>query len=138
MAAKKVNPIVALLRLPEGYTVRLVRGELKVVAARKRKVVAVAKESKSMLNPVRATFKQNRRQILDWQESLQSTCKANKGIAFTSDEMYTALQSLCQNDEDEEYLDSEKRVAEYLNGLHRHPMATIRLQKDGEFYKYVG
>lgn len=119
------------LQLPEGYTVRKVGKSLKVVPMRRKKV-AIVKE-KAMLKAVRATI--GKRQIFEWQESLQDTLKANKGIAFTADEMYAALESVCREGED---LDDKHFVTNYLNALHRHPFATIRLQKDGDLYKYVG
>jgi hypothetical protein len=43
--AAKINPVIAKLQLPEGYTVRKVGNALKVVLARKHKAAIVKKET---------------------------------------------------------------------------------------------
>jgi len=91
--------------------------------------VLTSKE-KEMLKAVRATI--GKRQIFEWQESLQKTILANRDTDFTADEMYAALESVCREGED---LDSKRDVTEYLDAMVRMPFAPIRLQKDGESYK---
>ncbi len=123
--------MATLPQLPEGYTVRKIGNSLKVVPMRKRKV-AVVKE-KEMLKAVRATI--GKKQIFEWQESLQKTILANKEVSFTADEMYEALQSVCQEGED---LDDKDFVTQYLNAFVKHPLPPFRVRKDGDLYKYVG
>lgn len=120
---------MAALQLPEGFTVRKVGNSLKVVPMRKRKVAIVKKQ---MLNAVRSEYYGE----FDWQESLKDTVLANKETAFTAEEMYAALESVCQSGED---LDSKERVARRLEGLSQRP-CQIKLEKVGESYKfaYVG
>ena len=86
-----------------------------------------------MLKAVRATI--GKRQIFEWQESLQKTILANKETTFTADEMHAALESVCKEGED---LDSKRDTIEYLNGFVKSPFAPFRLRKDGELYRYVG
>lgn len=116
--------------LPEGYTVRKVGNSLKVVPQRKRKSAIVKKQ---MLNAVRAAI--GRKEIFEWQESVQKTILANKDQSFSADEMFQALESVCREGED---LDEKRYVIEYLDGLVKHPFSPVRLKKDGEQYKYVG
>jgi len=126
---KEIKTMAALL--PEGYTVRKVGNTLKVVPMRKRRVAIV--EEKEMLKAVRATI--GKKQIFEWQESLQKTILANKDQSFTADEMYAALESVCREGED---LDSKQFVTEYLNGFVKHPFPPFRVRKDGDLYKHVG
>lgn len=130
MAANKVNPLVKALQIPEGFTTRKVKGVLQVVPAKPRKAAIVKRE---MLKAVRATI--GKRQIFEWQESLQKTILANKEASFTADEMYAALESVCKEGED---LDSERDVVEYLDAFVKHPFPPFRVRKDGILYKYVG
>lgn len=122
---------MASLQLPEGYTVRKVGNSLKVVPMRKRRVAIV--EEKAMLKGVRATI--GKKQIFEWQGSLQKTILANKEADFSADEMYQALESVCHEGED---LDDKKYVIEYLNGFVKHPFPPFRVRKEGGLYKYVG
>ena len=122
---------MATLQLPEGYTVRKVGKFLKVVPMRRKKV-AIVKE-KAMLKAVRVTI--GKKQIFEWQESLQNTILANKEVSFTADEMYAALESVCKEGED---LDDKSFVIQYLNNFVKHPFPPFRVRKDGDLYKYVG
>jgi len=92
--------------------------------------VLEASKEEQMLKAIRATI--GKRQIFEWQESLQKTILANKDVSFTADEMYEALESVCREGED---LDSKRDVTEYLNALVRMPFAPIRLEKVGNAYK---
>jgi hypothetical protein len=118
---------MATIQLPEGYTVRKVGNSLKVVPMRRKKVV-IAKE-KAMLKAVRTLCAKE----FDWQESLKDTVLANKDVTFTADEMYAALESVCNEDE---YLDSKQQVITRLNFLCAHTLQ-IRLEKVAEqTYKF--
>ena len=88
-------------------------------------------EQKEMLNAVRATI--GKKQIFEWQESLQKTILANKEQSFTADEMHAALESVCKEGED---LDSKAEVMRYLEGLVKMPFSPIRLSKVGESYQF--
>jgi hypothetical protein len=115
------NKIVSELQLPEGYTVRKVKGVLKVVSARVRKAVIV--EEKAMLNAVRTTY--GKHKIFDWQESLKDTVLANREAIFTADEMYSALESVVQGDD---YFESKQEVIRRLEFLSVRTLQ-IRLEK---------
>lgn len=118
------------LQLPEGYTVRKVGKILKVVPMRRKSVIV---KEKSMLNAVRSEMYGE----FEWQESLKDTVLANKEIAFTADEMYLALESVCKVGDD---LDSKERVTRRLEGLSERT-CQIKLEKVAEqTYKfaYVG
>lgn len=128
-----VSKVVAELQLKEGLTVRKVKGVLKVVPAPKKKEAVIVKEENAMLKAVRATI--GKKQIFEWQESLQKTILANKDQGFTADEMYAALESVCRDGED---LDDRKFVTEYLDGFVKHPFPPFRVSKDGDQYRYVG
>ena len=126
--AAKINATVAALQLPEGFTVRKIKGVLKVVPARQRKA-AIAVEEKAMLKAVRTIFAKE----FDWQESMKDTVLANRETVFTADEMHEALESVCQEGED---LGSKRDVIERLDFLSRYTLQ-IRLEKIGEqTYKF--
>lgn len=85
----------------------------------------------SMLKAVRTEVKGYG---FEWQESLKDTVLANREVTFTADEMYAALESVCQPGED---LDSKERVARRLEGLSERT-CQIRLQKVAEqTYKFA-
>src|SRR5437588_5524824 len=113
--------MTALPQLPEGFTVRKIGNSLKVVPMRKRKVAIV---KKAMLNAVRSLSCKE----FDWQESLKDTVLANREQSFTADEMYQALESVCQEGED---LDSKKEVIRRLEFLSVRTLQ-IRLEKVAE------
>lgn len=118
---------MATLQLPEGYTVRKVKGVLKVVPMRKRVVIA----KKQMLNAVRSEYCGE----FDWQESLKDTVLANREAVFTVDEMYAALESVSRVGDDQ--LDSKERVARRLEGLSQRT-CQIKLEKVAEqTYKFA-
>jgi hypothetical protein len=126
---KEIKTMTAL-QLPEGYTVRKVGKILKVVPMRRKSVIV---KEKSMLNAVRSEMYGE----FEWQESLKDTVLANKEIAFTADEMYLALESVCKVGDD---LDSKERVTRRLEGLSERT-CQIKLEKVAEqTYKfaYVG
>jgi hypothetical protein len=120
--------MATLPQLPEGFTVRKVKGSLKVVPMRKK--VAIVK--KAMLNAVRSTY--GKHQIFDWQESLKDTVLANKETVFTADEMFAALESVVQGDD---YFESKQEVIRRLEYLSVRTLQ-IRLEKVAEqTYKFM-
>lgn len=130
MAANKVNPLVKALQIPEGFTTRKVKGVLRVVPAKPRKA-AIVKE-KEMLKAVRSTY--GKKQIFDWQESLKDTVLANKEAVFTADEMYAALESVCQEGD---YFESKSEIIRRLEFLSVRTLQ-IRLEKVAEqTYKFA-
>ena len=145
--AAMINPLVAALQLPEGFTVRKVRGgALKVVAAKPRKaavvivsenknwddwaeVLVASQKEKEMLRAVRAVAKGYG---FDWQGSLIKTLVANEKAVFTAQEMYDALQSVSQG-EDMDRLSDVERVLGMMAGRAPSP---VRLEKvDNTTYK---
>lgn len=78
------------LQLPEGYTVRKVKGSLKVVPMRKRKVV-IAKE---MLKGIRVDHKGQ----MDVLRSIQATYQASKS-PFTAEEMLKSLEEVANGEQ---------------------------------------
>jgi hypothetical protein len=116
------------LQLPEGYTVRKVKGTLKVVPMRRRAV----KQEKAMLKAVRTTF--GKFKEFDWQESMKDTVLANKEQAFTADEMYAALESVVQEGD---YFESKSEIIRRLEFLSVRTLQ-IRLEKVAEqTYKFA-
>jgi hypothetical protein len=117
--------VVAALQIPEGYTVRNVRGVLKVVVAKPRKA-AIVQEEKAVLKAVRKTDCYG----FCWQESMIQTVIANKGISFTASEMYEALVSVSQGED----MDSFRRVEMTLDKMTYAP-SPVRLEKIEQSYK---
>ena len=145
-ATKKVNPLVAALQLPEGFTVRKIKGILTVVAAPRKAAavvqaivnenrnwddwaeVLVSSKEETMLKAVRKTDCYG----FCWQESMIQTVLASKDATFTASEMYAALESVAQGED----MDSLARVEKTLETMTYAP-GPIRLKKIENSYKFV-
>lgn len=135
-----VNKVVAKLQLPEGYTVRKIKGVLKVVVARQRtaivnrnwddwaKVLKSSQKEKDMLNAVRYVAKGYG---FDWQGSLIRTLAANEKAEFTAQEMYEALVGVSQG-EDMDGLSDVERMLSMMAGRMPSP---VRLEKVDDTFK---
>lgn len=107
MAANKPSATVKVLQLPEGYTVRKVKGILKVVVAKPREAAIV---KKAMLKGIRKNFKSGE---FDYQMSARETIWTSK-CRFTVDELVSTLEGLLDEAEDGRF--TRRQIARLLSG----------------------